>query len=230
MARRSTEFPGLSRNEARAEFLSPRPAKSLRETVRAFEHLFGSGCGLSGGPFEGRISRPSVDSPRSAHSQLGIFLREVARNDVGFELLQRGAGPLGCGGFRGGCCAWAAISASLVLRSVRFARPKVEDPLGFVRGRSPIFLPRLCGSVGGSGQSQRRRQRRTSRSVRGLPAARSRALGAYEPSPSRAEEAQRGTVRATQRLQRTPELYSRASEAFERCGFEQLWRPWARRR
>ena len=42
MAQRSTEFP--ARNGEGAE--SPRSAESLRETVHAFDHLFGCGCGL----------------------------------------------------------------------------------------------------------------------------------------------------------------------------------------
>jgi hypothetical protein len=44
MALRSTELPVLSQSGVGSEFLSPRSAKSLRETVQAVDHLFGCDC------------------------------------------------------------------------------------------------------------------------------------------------------------------------------------------
>jgi hypothetical protein len=208
MALRSTEIPVLSRSGAGTEFLSSHSAQSLRETVRAFDHLLGCGCGL------GAMALPNVAS----RVQASILHARPIRNSASFSersaetmlassSFNEGRGPLGDEGFGSVRSAWGAISANRVLRSFRFSGPEVEVPLGFVRCCSPVFLQRLGGSGGGFGKSQRRRQSRTSRSGRSLRTARSGALEASEQSPSRAEEAQSGTVRATRSLKRTAEAF-----------------------
>jgi hypothetical protein len=111
-ARRSIEFPVLSRSEAGAESLSPRPAGSLREAMWAFEHLFGNGCG------RGAVTLPNFAS----RVPTSILHAQPIRSSASFsERLPETM--LASSSFREGRDRWAVeVFEAVVARGQRFRR------------------------------------------------------------------------------------------------------------